>query len=104
MEQNSFDQSKSRLEEIATLVKDESISLDDALALYEEAVTLGMQACEVSEQDLQLNEAAEPREQSSSEDETSDSAPVSDATSDLASAPITSAPVPAPVPAPDSAE
>lgn len=51
----TFDDSKARLEEIASQVEDENISLDEALALFEEAVTLGLHACEVSEQDIQLD-------------------------------------------------
>ncbi len=47
----SFDEAKARLDEIADAVEDPAISLDDALALYEEAVKIGLHACEVSEQD-----------------------------------------------------
>lgn len=43
---------KSRLDEIVNAVSDESISLDDALAFYEEAVKLGMKASEIMEADL----------------------------------------------------
>lgn len=52
MDELTFDESKARLEEIANLVEDPEISLDDALTLYEEAVKLGLHACEVSEQDI----------------------------------------------------
>ncbi len=48
----SFDEAKARLDEIADAVEDPAISLDDALALYEEAVKIGLHACEVSEQDV----------------------------------------------------
>lgn len=58
MEELTFDQSKARLEEIANLVEDPNISLDDALALYEEAVKIGLHACDVSEQDILLDEAS----------------------------------------------
>lgn len=48
----NFQDIRSRLEEIVEEVSSETISLDDALGLYEEAVRLGMAACEVSEEDL----------------------------------------------------
>lgn len=47
----SFDAVKARLEEIVDAVNAEGISLDEALALYEEAVKLGLSACDLSEQD-----------------------------------------------------
>ena len=43
---------KSRLDEIVNAVSDDSISLDDALSYYEEAVKLGMKASEIMEADL----------------------------------------------------
>lgn len=43
---------KSRLDAIVDAVSDESISLDDALAYYEEAVKLGMKASAIMEADL----------------------------------------------------
>ena len=43
---------KSRLDAIVDAVSDDSISLDDALAYYEEAVKLGMKASEIMEADL----------------------------------------------------
>lgn len=58
----SFDQSKARLEEIAQTVTSEEVSLEDALSLFEEAVSLGMHACDVSEQDLQLNAVSSEEE------------------------------------------
>ncbi len=67
----TFDDSKARLEEIASQVEDESISLDEALALFEEAVTLGLHACEVSEQDIQPDAqepSAEPEAEEPSQD------------------------------------
>lgn len=47
----SFDQVRSRLDEIVDEVNAEGISLDEALALYEEAVKLGLSACDLSEKD-----------------------------------------------------
>ena len=43
---------KSRLDAIVEAVNDDTISLDDALSLYEEAVKLGMKASEIMEADL----------------------------------------------------
>ena len=43
---------KSRLDAIVDAVSDDTISLDDALAYYEEAVKLGMKASEIMEADL----------------------------------------------------
>lgn len=57
-EHESFDAIKDRLDEIANEVAEEGISLDDALALYEEAVRLGLRACDVSEEDILIEEEA----------------------------------------------
>ena len=45
----SFESVKTRLAEIAEAVDDESLSLDDALDLYEEAVALGLKASDLLE-------------------------------------------------------
>lgn len=41
-----------RLSQIADEVADDSLSLDEALSLYEEAVSLGMRASELIEADI----------------------------------------------------
>ena len=46
---SDFEAVKNRLAEIAEAVDDESLSLDDALGLYEEAVALGLQASDLLE-------------------------------------------------------
>jgi len=46
---NKFESVRMRLEEIAREVDDESLSLDEALDLYEEAVKLGLQASDLLE-------------------------------------------------------
>ena len=46
----SYDQVRDRLDEIVEAVSAPGISLDDALALYEEAVKLGLSACDLSEE------------------------------------------------------
>ena len=53
-----FEAIKMRLEEIVEAVSDESIPLDDALDLYEEAVELGMRVSDVLEDDIEVDEAA----------------------------------------------
>lgn len=53
-----FEAIKSRLEEIVTAVSDESIPLDDALDLYEEAVELGMRISDVLEDGIEVDEEA----------------------------------------------
>lgn len=49
----TFDEVRARLDEIVDEVNAEGVSLDDALALYEEAVKLGLSACDLSERDAQ---------------------------------------------------
>ena len=46
---NDFEAVKNRLAEIADAVEDESISLDEALDLYEEAVAIGLRASDLLE-------------------------------------------------------
>lgn len=53
----TFENVKERLDEIVDAVNDESISLDDALDLYEEAVKLGMQASTLLEEGLAQQDA-----------------------------------------------
>lgn len=45
----SYDQVRDRLDKIVEAVNAPGISLDEALALYEEAVKLGLSACDLSE-------------------------------------------------------
>ena len=52
----SFDALKARLEEIVQAVSDESLPLDAALDLYEEAVSLGMRASDYLEDGILLDE------------------------------------------------
>lgn len=53
----NFDDIKQRLDEIADRVSQEGIDLDEALSLYEEAVKLGIAACDVSEIDAEVEQA-----------------------------------------------
>lgn len=58
--EETFDSVRTRLDEIVSAVNSDDISLDDALALYEEAVKLSLAACDLSESDLKLDEAQTP--------------------------------------------
>ena len=49
---SSYEQINDRLKEIASLVGDDSIALDDALDLFEEAVRLGVRASALIEDDI----------------------------------------------------
>lgn len=46
----SYEQVRDRLDEIVEAVSAPGISLDEALALYEEAAKLGLSACDLSEE------------------------------------------------------
>lgn len=65
----TFEDVHERLSEIVDEVSAEDISLDDALKLYEEAVKLGLSACDLSEQDLDAFLATEEESESSSAEE-----------------------------------
>lgn len=62
-----FDALKARLDEIVEEVSSDDISLDDALALYEEAVSIGIAACDASELDIPEEEADEEAAEESAE-------------------------------------
>lgn len=49
----TYAQVKARLDEIVEAVKDENLPLDDALDLYEEAVTLGLRVSDMLEDDVE---------------------------------------------------
>ncbi len=49
---SDFPQIKARLDDIAESVNDESLSLDEVLKLYEEAVSLGLKASSLLEQEV----------------------------------------------------
>lgn len=52
---SSFAGIKQRLDEIVTLVSDDTMPLDDALKLYEEAVDLGLAASNLLEQGIPVD-------------------------------------------------
>ena len=58
---------KSRLDEIVEAVSDDNMPLDDALKLYEEAVTLGLRASTLLEADIAAQDAEEAEEDAEGE-------------------------------------
>lgn len=94
--ETSFDEVRARLDEIVEEVGAEGITLDEALSLYEEAVKLGLAACDLSEQDAlsaasMLDEQAaaageEASDAQAASDDAAPSAPAApEATADAAS-------------------
>ena len=67
-----FESVKTRLAEIAEAVDDDSLSLDKALDLYEEAVAIGLAASDLLETGI-----AAPEEEASAADEAVDQAQAS---------------------------
>lgn len=55
----TFEAVKSRLDEIVDTVSDEDLPLEDALALYEEAVALGLRASDLLEADIDAHRVEE---------------------------------------------
>ena len=53
----SFEDIKTRLDEIVSLVSDDSLTLDEALDFYEEAVGIGLQASRIMEEGIAEKEA-----------------------------------------------
>lgn len=58
-EYTSFEAVKARLDEIVDAVGDNELALDDALALYEEAVGLGLRASDLLEEDIEAHRGIE---------------------------------------------
>lgn len=56
---DTFESVKARLDEIVDAVNDDNLPLDDALALYEEAVGLGLRASDLLEEGIDERRAAE---------------------------------------------
>lgn len=69
----SFNDLKTRLDEIVSLVSNDDLPLDEALDLYEEAVGIGMQASRIMEEGISEREAQQQ------DKEPSDVAPCADA-------------------------
>lgn len=62
-EYDSFEAVKGRLDEIVDAVGDDNLPLDDALALYEEAVSLGLRASDLLEENISAREVQDAAEQ-----------------------------------------
>ncbi len=58
---DSFEAVKTRLDEIVDAVSDDELALDDALALYEEAVGLGLRASDLLEDNIETHRASRER-------------------------------------------
>lgn len=56
VELSQFERVKTRLEEIANVVDSDELTLDQALDLYEEAVALGLQATDLLDVDITVQE------------------------------------------------
>lgn len=76
--ETSFDEVRARLDEIVEEVGAEGITLDEALSLYEEAVKLGLAACDLSEQDA-LSAAGMLDEQAAAGEDATDAQAAPDA-------------------------
>ncbi|WP_251178470.1 exodeoxyribonuclease VII small subunit [Adlercreutzia agrestimuris] len=65
---DNFETLKARLDEIVEAVADDELPLDDALTLYEEAVSLGLRATDLLEENIsEADEAVEQLEQPAGE-------------------------------------
>lgn len=95
-DRGTFESVRTRLEEIVEAVGAEDVTLDEALALYEEAVKLGLAACDLSEKDV---EAAFPED---APVDAAEDAPTEDAPAGFADAAVE--PGAEEVPAPEGAE
>lgn len=59
VEYTTYGQIKSRLDEIVKAAADDGLPMDDALALYEEAVKLGLAASDLIERDIAERDVSE---------------------------------------------
>ena len=69
----TYDDVRARLDEIVDAVSDDELALDDALALYEEAVGLGLRASDLLEDNIETQQSVEGADEVS--DEPSDDVP-----------------------------
>lgn len=70
-QQDSFEEIQTRLQEIVDAVSDDTLPLDDALTLYEEAVQLGLRASTLLEEGIAAQDS--DSDSNSSEEEPSQS-------------------------------
>ena len=66
---DTFEAVKSRLDEIVDAVNDDALPLDDALALYEEAVALGLRASDLLEENIEAHRASDEADAASAGEE-----------------------------------
>lgn len=71
----TFEDVKARLDQIVDAVGDDSLPLDDALALYEEAVGLGLRASDLLEEGIEARREAEEARVAESDEAPADAAP-----------------------------
>ena len=63
----TFEDVKSRLDQIVDAVSDDNLPLDEALALYEEAVGLGLRASDLLEENIEAQRSVEEAEGAAAE-------------------------------------
>ena len=66
-ETHSFEDLKSRLDEIVSLVSDDTLPLEEALDLYEEAVGIGLQASRIMEEGIAERQASQEEQETSTD-------------------------------------
>lgn len=81
---DTFEAVQSRLDEIVEAVGDENLPLDDALALYEEAVNLGLRGSDLLEENI---EAFDAQQQADADDDAEGSTASAEAASDAVEGP-----------------
>ncbi len=101
-DRGTFESVRTRLEEIVEAVGAEDVTLDEALALYEEAVKLGLAACDLSEKDVEAAFPEDAPADAAAEDAPTEDAPTEDAPAGFADAAVE--PGAEEAPAPEGAE
>lgn len=59
---DTFEDVKGRLDEIVAAVSDDDLPLDEALSLYEEAVSLGLRASDLLEQNIEASQEGQDQD------------------------------------------
>ena len=93
-DRGTFESVRTRLEEIVEAVGAEDVTLDEALALYEEAVKLGLAACDLSEKDVEAAFPEDAPADAAAEDAPAEDAPAEDAPAGFVDAAVEEAPAP----------
>lgn len=79
---DTFEAVQNRLDEIVDAVGDESLPLDEALALYEEAVNLGLRGSDLLEENIEAFDAQQAAAASDVDESVADTAAVEGADAD----------------------